>query len=131
MAVLAVVAGCRSAAPEPDPAAPRPVHELGRYTVRKDGRRLGTLVYREIDDPRGAVRFYLVENDAGQWLGYADPEGRFFRYEPFRADEHFLGVYTMDSGLSLLYDVQPPLSILPEARDSTAREASAPRLRHP
>lgn len=98
--------------------------------MSKDGRRLGTLVHREIRDPSGPVRYYLVENEAGQWLGYADADGRFFRYEPFRTEERFLGVYGMDSGLSLLYDVATPLRIVPEPGSAGAREASAPRPRN-
>jgi len=124
--LLAVLAACNTA-PEPaDPAAPRPVRELGRYTVSQGGRVLGTLVQREIDDPEAPIGYWLIENAAGQWLGYADAQGRFYRYEPFAPQERFLGVFTMDKGLALLYDVAPPLRIEPQA-DRAAREASAPR----
>ncbi len=98
----------------------RPVIELQRFAVTAQGRHLGTLVQREICDPNQPVRYYLVENAAGQWLGYADEQGRFYRYEPFAERERFLGIYPMDKGLGLLYDVNEPLRIAPEAREATA-----------
>jgi len=103
------------------------VVDLARFAVSKEGRRLGTLVHREIRDPRGPVRYYLVENESGQWLGYADAEGRFYRYEPFRASERFLGMYPMDRGLALLYEVTTPLHITADERRGGAREAAASR----
>lgn len=117
-------AACRSEPAARDDAAPREVVEVERFAVTKDGRRLGTLVQREIRDPRGPVRYYLVENEAGQWLGYLDAQGRLYRYEPFRTDERFLGVHTMDSGLALLYDVPAPVRIAPEESDARPREAA-------
>jgi hypothetical protein len=121
----AAAAACHGPAPAPDPVAPRAVVELARFSVHKDGARLGTLVHREIRDPSGPVRYFLVENASGQWLGYADAQGRFYRYAPFAERESFLGVYTMDKGLSVLYDVAAPLRIEPAAAAIEARPAAA------
>jgi hypothetical protein len=123
--VLAAAPACRTEVTTIDPAAPREVVVHGRFAVSKDGRRLGTMVHREIRDPRGPVQQFLVENEFGQWLGYLDAQGRVFRYEPFADEERFLGVYTMDSGLGLLYDVDAPVRITLDP--TSAREASAPR----
>lgn len=120
LCLAGLVAACHSPALPPDPAAPRQVIDVQRFAVSKDGRRLGTLVQREIRDPQRPVRYYLVENAAGQWLGYVDEQGRFYRYEPFVERERFLGVYPMDKGLGLLYDVGAPLRIVPEAREAAA-----------
>ena len=122
---LGGLAACHSPSLRPDPVAPREVVELQRYAVSKEGRRLGTLVRREILDPLQPVRYYLVENAVGQWLGYCDDQGRFYRYEPFAERERFLGVYTMDMGLGLLYDVAAPVRIVPEAREATAGKDKA------
>jgi hypothetical protein len=121
-----LAAGCH-APPAPDHAAPRAVVELQRYAVSKDGQRIGTLVQREIRDPEHPLRYYLVENAAGQWLGYADDQGRFYRYEPFAAHERFLGIYTMDAGLGVLYEVTGPVRVTPEVRDAAANKEE----RHP
>lgn len=126
--LLAGLTACHSS-PPPDPAAPRDVVDLERFAVSKDGRRLGSVVHREIRDPRAPVRYYMVENATGQWLGYVDAQGRVFRFEPFHAQERFLGIYTMDTGLGLLYDVDAPVRITAEPDGSRLREASAPRPR--
>src|SRR5688500_702916 len=113
--LLLATSACHTAPVAPaDPVAPRQVVDRERYTVSQGGRLLGRLVAREIRDPAGPIRYYLVENAAGQWLGYVDAQGRFYRYEPFVADERFLGVYTMEKGLGLLYEVTPPLRIVPD-----------------
>jgi hypothetical protein len=123
-----LAAGCAS--PPADPGgAPRPVVEIDRWNVRRDSEALGQVAQMEIRDPRGAVRFYQVENARGQWLGFIDQAGRVYRREPFRDDERFLGIHTMEDALRLLYEVEGVLQLSPggAAAEAAAQPGGAER----
>ncbi|MCC6783971.1 MAG: hypothetical protein IT457_14095 [Planctomycetes bacterium] len=115
-AVLVVVALAASACstPKPGPLDPRPVHERESWAAEANGTPLGRVVLLEIDDPAGPVRLYRVENASGQWLGWVDVAGRVWQRVPFQADEQFLGVYPMEKGLALLYEVEVPVRLAPQ-----------------
>ncbi len=124
---MLLTAACHTPPPAPVQFAPRPVVELERFAVTRGSERVGCLVHREIQDPAGPVRYWLVENAAGQWLGYIDTVGRVYRYEPFAERECFVGMYPMEQGLRLLYGGDQALRVTAEA--GAPREASAPRSR--
>lgn len=123
-AVLLGVAACSAPEP-PDPFAPRAVHQRGRWAVSQDGRRLGEVVLLEIEDPAEPIRMYRAENSVGQWLGYLDADRRVFQRVPFEDREVFRGIYTMEKGLALLYEVEGAVELTPlEGPDGTATEAA-------
>lgn len=122
---MLLTAACHTPPPAPVQFAPRPVVELERFSVTRGSERVGRLVHREIQDPAGPVRYWQVENAAGQWLGYIDAVGRVYRYEAFAEHESFVGMYPMEQGLRLLYGGDQALRVTAEA--GAAREASAPR----
>jgi hypothetical protein len=68
------------------------------------------------------LRYYRAENRGHQWLGYVDLDGRVFQRLPFEEHEVFLGIYPMEKGLALLYEVDRPVRVLWERPG--AREAS-------
>ncbi len=115
VALWAGMALCACAgAPAPvDPMAPRPVVDLARWRVDAGDRLVGHVLHKEIRDPAGPIRFFHVENPAGQWLGHVDTAGRVYRREVFATTEAFLGIYPMDKALELLYDEAGPLRMTP------------------
>ena len=84
---------------------------LARYPVTSSGRLLGTLHEMVIDDPRGPIKMWRVENQDRQFVGYADAQGRFFQRVPFAATERFIGIYAMESGLAVLYETDAKITI--------------------
>lgn len=111
VAPLAFLFGCGAPeAPRTD-EAPRPVRSLATYPVLGNGQRLGTLHELVIDDPRGAIKMWRIENRDRQYVGYADSQGRFFQRVPFADRERFLGIYPMESGLALLYETDAKITI--------------------
>ena len=125
--MLSAAGACRGA-PSPGPLDPRPVHVVERWTARDAQRVLGSVVLLEIEDAAGPVRLYRVENDSGQWLGWVDAQGRVFQRVPFEDDDLFRGVYPMEKGLALLYEVPSPVRL---ERKAQAAEASGTPDRSP
>jgi len=115
---------CACAAPaRPDPLAPRAVREVARFEASDPtDRPLGRVLLLEIDDPVMPIRRYRAENASGQWLGYLDGNLGVHQRQPFEVDEVFLGVYPMEKGLALLYEVEGPVRLTPVELD---REAPA------
>ncbi|MBI5850393.1 MAG: hypothetical protein HZB39_05050 [Planctomycetes bacterium] len=126
VACAALLVAC-SSRPPLSPLDPRPVRERESWTAEVEGRAVGKVVLLEIEDPAGAVRLYRVENDSGQWLGWVDTAGRVWQRVPFREDDLFRGVYPMEKGLSLLYEVAVPVRLSP--RDGGPAEADHRRGR--
>ncbi|MDA0373103.1 MAG: hypothetical protein O2865_04920 [Planctomycetota bacterium] len=115
--VPGIVLGC-SAPLRPDPLAPRAVREVARFEACDHaGSALGRVLLLEIEDPVLPVRRYRVENVAGQWLGYLDANLGVHQRQPFEVDEVFLGVYPMEKGLALLYEVEGPVRLTPVELD--------------
>lgn len=112
--------GC-AGQPEPAPEAPRPVRTVASYEVRGGGRELGTLLEMVIEDPRGPIKMWRVENQDRQFLGFADAQGRFYQRVPFADRERFLGMYPMESGLALLYETDAKITI--QAREAVLRKS--------
>ena len=117
------LSSCRSDPPL-DPMQPRPVAEVDRWLVVADGESVGSIVLIEIEDPAGTVRFYRAESAAGQWLGFVDMSGRFFKRVPFRETEEYIGMYPMEKGLGLLFELDGPVSLRVPGGAGGAREAS-------
>lgn len=120
--VFGLLCAC-SAPQQPDPLAPRAVREVARFDAADPtGRPLGRVLLLEIDDPVMPIRRYRVENVSGQWLGFLDGNLGVHQRQPFEVEEVFLGVYPMEKGLALLYEVEGPVQLTPVELD---REAPA------
>jgi hypothetical protein len=118
--VSGLVVAC-AAPPRPDPLAPRAVREVARFDATDAaGLPLGRVLLLEIDDPVMPIRRYRVENAAGQWLGYLDANLGVHQRQPFEVEEVFLGVYPMEKGLALLYEVVGPVRLTPVETDRDA-----------
>ena len=107
--------------------APREVVEVTRWNVQHEGEDLGYLVLLEIRDPEGPIRFYRVENRGRQWVGHVALDGRFSRRVPFQEDEQDLGIYSMNNGLAVLYQVDEGAE-LSLVEGGGVSEATVPRL---
>ncbi len=114
--------GCRSAEPEAPPYAPRPVVELARWHVTEDGEQIGLVRHLEIQDPRGPLPFYRIEDLHGRWLGHATPDGRFSRRVPFADDEEDLGVWSMAGGVKRLFEASGTVALQPAAVDAVLKK---------
>ncbi len=99
---------CQQPAQVPDPYEPRPVAVLGEYAVRAEGAVIGRVIEIEIQDPIWPETRYRVENLDRQWLGFIDAKGGVYKLMPFQMEEEFLGIYPMEQGLALLFDVKEP-----------------------
>jgi len=117
---------CCSSPPEPSPYGPRPVRELARFEVLAENGVVGEARLLEIEDGSRGGRFYLVKNDQGQWLGYIDLDGRVYQRVPFSMTEVFRGAHPMEKALSLLYEQDSPLRLVPLVEGAPA-EATARR----
>lgn len=120
--VLAALGGCRTK-PGPGPLDPRPVVELESWRAEIDGDAIGRVVLIEIQDREQPTRMYRVESRNGQWLGWVDLTGRVWQRVPFELEDVFRGLYPMEKGLALLYEVDAPVRLVPEG--TTAAEATA------
>jgi hypothetical protein len=129
-AFACALAACASSAPQPTPGAPIPVTEVARFEIRAGDRAVGNLVELRLEDPGQPQRFFRIENETGQWVGYASASGHFYRRVPFQDREQFVGMYPMQQGLARLYETEGPFEILPVAgagaRDAV--EATSPRV---
>jgi hypothetical protein len=105
--------------------APRPVREVEHWSVLAGDELVGRVVLLEIGESAPA-RFYQVQNQQGQWLGWVDAQGRVWQRVPFEMKEQFLGVHPMAKGLALLYAEERPLQ-LQAAPAGVAMEAAAGR----
>ena len=124
---LAVLAAACHSPRRPGPLDPRGVAIVESWRAEIAGRALGRVVLLEIQDPAAPVRLYRVENESGQWLGWVDAQGRVWQRLPFEPDDVFRGVYPMEKGLSLLYEVQVPVRLVQELEGAT--EASHVKTR--
>lgn len=122
-ALCTALAACR-VDPPPSPLEPRKVHVVDEWVVEVDQETLGRVILIEIEDPVEPVRRYLARNRSEQRLGYVDPFGRVYRFEPFEEHEVFVGTYPMDEGMALLFELDSPPSLTPLS-DYQAREAAA------
>lgn len=102
---------CQQPFPTPDPYAPRIVEELGHYPVTFAGATIGHVVEIAIRDPIWPERRYRVENLSRQWLGFIDAKGGVYKQMPFEVREQFLGIYPMEEGLALLFDLREPPTV--------------------
>lgn len=123
LALPVLLAACSAPATD-DPFAPRSVTENGRWTVQQDGETIGRVVLLEIDDPIEPILMYRAENDVGQWLGYVDAQGRVFQRVPFEDQERFRGIYPMEKGLALLYEVDGAVELIPIEASGAPAEAA-------
>lgn len=119
VAALGACAGVE--APPPLPHAARPVVELERWQVFDGDRQVGVVRYLEIRDPSGAVRYYSIEDPQRRRLGSATSSGRFTRFVPFRDDGEDLGVWSLASGTTRLFEASADLELRPVAREADAR----------
>ncbi len=109
-----MLCACQQPSPIPDPYLPRPVAERGHYLVSSAGATIGRVVEIEILDPIWPERRYRVENMSRQWLGYIDAKGGVYKRVPFELREQFLGIYPMEEGLALLFELPEAPQIDPK-----------------
>lgn len=121
---LLLASGCESPPPPTSGYTARQIAEVQRWEILDAGERVGWLMLMQIDDPAGPLRFYRVENQRGQWLGFATLEGRFSRRVPFRDDDEDLGLYGMHQGIARLMDLRAQPTIATWQPDGV-RDASA------
>ena len=128
-AVLTLVACTSQVRQVPDALdfGPRRVVEVKRWNVQHEGEDLGYLVLLEIRDPTGPIRFYRVENQGHQWVGHVALDGRFSRRVPFQEEEQDLGIYSMNNGLVVLYQVDEGAELSLVERGGVS-EASVPHV---
>ncbi|MEM7200808.1 MAG: hypothetical protein AAF628_11110 [Planctomycetota bacterium] len=120
-----LLAGCFSPASSVRDYAPRPVRQVATWEiVRGGGDAVGWLRLLEIEDPCGRIPFYQVQNRDQQWLGFVDRQGRVYRRVPFAETEAFLGVHPMPKALSLLCEVEAPLTLVPQTQGGPAPAAA-------
>ena len=103
-----LLCACQQPGSMPDPYLPRPVEELAQYSVTSAGATIGRVVEIEIHDPIWPERRYRVENMSRQWLGFIDAKGGVYKRVPFELREQFLGIYPMEEGLALLFELSEP-----------------------
>lgn len=113
--------GCAGPRGAPPPYAPRPVVELARWQIWDGDALLGRLRQLRIEDPRGDLDFYRIEDRQGRWLGHATASGRFSRRVPFQEQEQDLGVWSLPRGIARLFDAAAPVELRPIAVEADAR----------
>jgi hypothetical protein len=125
--LLAALAACQSTTPVPPPPYfARPVVEIGRSAITRDGKPLGTLLSLRIEDPTAPVRFYRVVDPRGAWVGHITEQGRFTKRVPFADEEQDLGLWPMQKGIARLFDLDGSVDLkeLPAAVPATYRKNS-------
>ena len=108
LAITLLLCACQQPDRVLDPYEPRPVEVLAEYPVRAEGAVIGRVFEIEIRDPIWPQTRYRVENLDRQWLGFIDAKGGVYKLMPFQMEEKFLGIYPMEQGLALLFDVKEP-----------------------
>jgi len=103
-----LLCACQQPSPAPDPYQPRQVEEIAQYRVTSEGAMIGRVVEIAIRDPIWPEHRYRVENMSRQWLGYIDAKGGVYKNVPFEMREKFLGIYPMEEGLALLFELPEP-----------------------
>ena len=95
---------------------PYKVSELEEWRVLSANVPIGRLVLLEVRGREQVLTYFRAESSGGQWVGRVARYGRFFKNEPFRPIElgpRDLGLYTMNEGLALLYEVDGPIKVTP------------------
>ncbi len=82
---------------------------------------IGHVRQLEIQDPKGKVTLYRVEDLHGRWLGHASSIGRFTRRVPFQEKEQDLGVLSMERGATQLLEATALVKLKPVAVEADAR----------
>ena len=108
LAITLLLCACQQPDRALDPYEIRPVEVLAEYPVRAEGAVIGRVFEIEIRDPIWPQTRYRVENLDRQWLGFIDARGGVYKLMPFQMEEEFLGIYPMEQGLALLFDVKEP-----------------------
>lgn len=101
--MLALLGACvTETRPAPPPQA-LPVEIKKTWRLFDGTQSIGRLVELELERDGQTLRWWRVETDGGQWVGYATSSGSFYRYLPFEAEETWIGVHPMDEGLGVLF----------------------------
>jgi hypothetical protein len=110
---------------------PYKVSELEEWRVLSANVPIGRLVLLEVRGREQVLTYFRAESSGGQWVGRVARYGRFFKNEPFRPIElgpRDLGLYTMNEGLALLYEVDGPIKVTPMEGRGQLTEAAAHKL---
>ena len=102
--LLLGLTACESGPTRPTEFQARPVRKGESYLVSAKGDPIGRVIEWVIVDVEHDIRRWQVETLGGQWVGYADQWGNFYRYELFEEREVWLGLYSMNDGLAALFE---------------------------
>ncbi len=95
----------------------REVVELARWSVESEEKVLGQVVKYEVRGASSSEQFFRVTDYAGRWVGQATSNGRFSRRTPFDGDLD-LGIFSMNSGVKLLFEAKSSVRLKPVAVDA-------------
>ena len=128
------VTGCvteSSTYPVSPAGAPYRVQQLEEWRVVAAGKPIGRLLLLKVSGADQVLTYFRAETSAGQWVGRVGRDGRFYKNEPFRPVElgpRDLGLYPMNQGLALLYEVEGPITVTPMEGRGQPNEAAAHQL---
>ncbi len=106
--IALLLLGCQQPSEIQDPYQPRPVETVAQYPVRAEGAVIGRVLEVQIMDSTWPETRFRVENLDRQWLGFIDAKGGVYKRVPFKLEEEFLGIYPMEEGLALLFEMKNP-----------------------
>ena len=107
------------------------VKQIEEWRVLSAGKPIGRLLLLKVRGAGQVLTYFRAETSAGQWLGRVGRDGRFYKNEPFRPIElgpRDLGLYPMNQGLALLYEVEGPITVTPMEGRGQLTEAAAHQL---
>lgn len=110
---------------------PYKVTQLEQWQVLSAGKPIGRLLLVKVTGTDQVLTYFRAETSAGQWVGRVGRDGRFYKNEPFRPVElgpRDLGLYPMNQGLALLYEVEGPITVVPMKGRGRLTEAAAHQL---
>ncbi len=96
-----------------DPYGPRKLVLLRKWKVMSQGKTIGWVREFRIPSPREDIRFDLVENELGQWIGWIDTHGRVFKFFPFEEKQGPVYTGPFEKGVEFLLLPGRALELVP------------------
>ncbi|MGH7151114.1 MAG: hypothetical protein ACREIU_10465 [Planctomycetota bacterium] len=98
---------------ETAPVPPSPVEGkvLARYRVEAGGRTLGYVVELAFPAP-GISRYFRVEDENSQDIGFVTENGVAYRFEPHGSEPLHVATDTMERNLRALFGVDGPVALV-------------------
>ncbi|HKB15934.1 MAG TPA: hypothetical protein VKF62_07700 [Planctomycetota bacterium] len=95
----------------PTPPGPVEGKVLARYRVEAGGRTLGYVVELAFPDP-GTSRYFRVEDENSQDVGFVTGNGVAYRFEPHQSEPVHVATDTMERNLRALFGVDGPVTLV-------------------